>query len=84
MRIESLDLRLRGQRLTEVAVDILKREASDGRPIHYREWYSLLEAAGHHVAGKDPIANFLAHVGRAPEVERVAPRSGMYRLRAVA
>jgi hypothetical protein len=84
MRIEALDLRLRGQRLTEVAVEILAREQEPGIPIHYKDWYRLLTAAGHNIAGKDPIANFLAHVTRAPEVERVAPRSGMYRLRVVA
>src|SRR2546421_6479722 len=53
MRIESLDLRLRGQRLTEVAVDILQREVGAGTPIHYKQWYALLQAAGHHIAGKD-------------------------------
>lgn len=81
LRLESLNLRLRGQRLQEVAVEILSDKFGAGKPIHYREWYDLLRAAGHEVGGKDPLANFLAHVARAPEVESVSPRSGLYRLR---
>lgn len=80
LRIESLNIRLRGQRLQEVAIDILLRERGPGKPIHYREWYELLRAAGHQVAGKDPLGNFLVHIGRTPRVERVAPRSGLYQL----
>jgi hypothetical protein len=67
-----------------VAVEILSGDRGRGAPIHYKEWYELLRAAGYQVAGKDSVANFLAHLTRAPEVERVAPRSGLYRLRAVA
>jgi hypothetical protein len=83
LRIETLNLRLRGQRLLEVALKILTRERGAGVTIHYKEWYELLRAAGHEVSGKDPVGNFLAHIARAPEVERVSPRSGLYRLRAV-
>lgn len=79
LRIESLNTRLRGQRLLEVAIQVLHARESD-QPIHYREWYELLRAAGHEIAGKDPLGNFLAHIARAPQVERVAPRSGIYRL----
>jgi hypothetical protein len=80
LRIESLNLRLRGQRLQDVAVEILSRERGPGVVIHYKDWYELLRAAGHEVGGKDPVANFLAHIARAPGVERVSPRSGLYRL----
>ena len=83
LRIETLNLRLRGQRLLEVALEVLNRERGAGVTIHYKEWYELLRAAGHEVSGKDPLGNFLAHIARAPEVERVSPRSGLYRLRAV-
>jgi hypothetical protein len=84
LQLESLNQRLRGQRLQDVAVEILSRDRDQGASIHYREWYELLRAAGYQVAGKDPVANFLAHVTRAPGVERVAPRTGLYRLRAAA
>lgn len=81
LRIEHLDRRLRGQRLREVAVEVLARERGFEEPVHYRQWFALLRRAGHEVAGKDPLASFLAQVTRAPEVERVGERSGIYRLR---
>ena len=81
LRIEHLDRRLRGQRLREVAVEVLARERGFGEPVHYRQWFALLRRAGHDVAGKDPLASFLAQVSRSPEVERVGERSGIYRLR---
>lgn len=82
LRLEDLDARLRGQRLREVAVEVLRRQIGPGQPIHYRQWYDLLTAAGHKVAGRDPVATFLAQVARAPEIERVGSRSGRYRLAA--
>lgn len=82
LRIEHLDRRLGGQRLREVAVELLAREHGFGEPVHYRQWFALLRRAGHEVAGKDPLASFLAQVSRAPAVERVGERSGIYRLRA--
>ena len=81
MRIEHLDRRLGGQRLREVAVDVLARDCGFGEPVHYRQWFALLRNAGHEVAGKDPLASFLAQVSRAPEVERIGERTGIYRLR---
>lgn len=73
---------LRGQRLREIAVDLLRREKGIGTIVHYRDWYALLGDAGLRVAGKDPLATFLTQVARAPGVESVKPRSGLYRLRA--
>ena len=81
LRIEHLDRRLGGQRLREVAVEVLARERGFGEPVHYRQWFALLRKAGHDVAGKDPLASFLAQVSRAPEVERIGARTGIYRLR---
>lgn len=81
LRIEDLNRRLRGQRLQEVAVEILNREVGPDRPVHYREWYDLVRAAGYGVAGKDPLATFLAQVSRAPTVESAGRRSGRYLLR---
>jgi hypothetical protein len=82
LQIEQLDRTLRGRRLAEVAVAILRRERRPGQPIHYREWFALLTAAGFTASGKDPLASFLAQVSRTPEVEAVGDRSGRYRLRA--
>ncbi len=80
LRLEDLDPRLKGQRLREVAVEILSREVGPGRPIHYKQWYGLLNAAGHKVGGRDPLATFLAQVHRAPNVKSVGRRSGRFQL----
>jgi hypothetical protein len=80
LRIEDLDARLRGQRLREVAIEILRREIGPGQPIHYKQWYGLLTSAGYRVAGRDPVATFLAQVHRAEDVERIGARTGRYRL----
>ena len=80
LRIEELSPRLRGQRLREVAVEVLKAEWGANRAIHYRAWYELLVAQGHKVGGKDPVATFLAQVHRAPGVVSVGRRSGKYLL----
>ena len=80
MRLEDLDERLRGQRLREVAVEVLRREVGPGAPIHYRNWYQLLIAAGHRVGGRNPIATFLAQVHRCDQVERMGERTGRFRL----
>jgi hypothetical protein len=82
MRIEQLDHRLRGRRLLEVAVELLASHAGSGVPIHYRAWFALVQSEGHQVGGKDPLATFLAQVNRAPQVEPVGHRSGLYQLRA--
>lgn len=73
---------LRGRRLREVAVQILRQRRAPGEVVHYREWYALLTDAGVRVAGKDPLATFLTQVSQAPEVKSVRPRSGLYRLAA--
>jgi len=72
---------LRGQRLREVALEILRQKKGDGSVVHYKEWYELLLEVGLRVAGKDPLATFLTQIARAPGVESVRPRSGLYRLR---
>ena len=73
---------LRGQRLRDVAIQILKSHKGESTAVHYKEWYELVVHQGHRVAGKDPVATFLTQVSRAPEVESVGRRSGLYRLRA--
>ncbi len=84
LQLDDLDPRLRGQRLEAVALEMLRRAEDPTEPIHYREWFAMLRARGHLVAGKDPLASFLAQINRSPAVERVGQRTGMYRLRAVA
>ena len=84
LRIDDLSPRLRGQRLQEVALEILRKRWGADRQIHYREWYDLVQAEGHKIGGKDPVATFLAQVHRAPGIERLGRRTGRYQLRAVA
>lgn len=72
---------LRGRKLQEVAVQLLRERRRPGTTVHYREWYGLIVDAGIRVAGKDPLATFLTQISRADAVESVRPRSGLYRLR---
>lgn len=82
LSLDTLHGELRGQRLQEIAVELLRQKKGTGSVVHYREWYSLLLEAGLRVAGKDPLATFLTQIARAPDVESIRPRSGLYRLRA--
>lgn len=75
------DGELRGQKLQEIAVEILRNQRAVGSVVHYKEWYALLLEAGLRAGGRDPIATFLTQIARAPGVESVRPRSGLYRLR---
>lgn len=79
--LDELDGRLRGQRLRDVAVKVLRDKHQVGEPIHYRAWFDLVRQQGYAVAGKDPVATFLAQVSRAKEVEPLGRRSGLYLLR---
>src|SRR4051794_24867304 len=68
---------LRGPDIREVAVKLL---VDNGREaMHYRQWYELLERAGHEIAGKDPVAVFLTQLRRSPAVRR-GVRAGTYEL----
>ena len=82
--IEDLGGALRGIRLREVAVNVLQKHHRPGDEVHYRDWYTLVAGEGVAVAGKDPLATFLAQVSRADAVEAVGRRTGRYRLLAVA
>lgn len=81
MRLERLDRELRGRRLREVAVDVL-RHRGNGDAVHYREWFGLLRAEGWEIRGRDPLNTFLTELGRTDGVERVGQRTGLYRLAA--
>jgi hypothetical protein len=80
LSLESANRELRGQRLQDIAVEVLRAKRGDGSVVHYREWYGLVTDAGVRVAGKDPLATFLTQISRSPSVESVRPRSGLYRL----
>jgi hypothetical protein len=75
---------LRGERLREVALEVLQRLSTSGDPIHYRIWFEALVQAGFRVSGRDPLAAFLTQITRIDKVESVGRRSGLYRLRAAA
>jgi hypothetical protein len=75
---------LRGERLREVALDVLKRLAASGDPVHYRSWFEALLESGYRVLGRDPLAVFLTQITRIDKVESVGRRSGLYRLRLAA
>lgn len=81
LAIEDLGEELRGQRLREIAVQVLRARHGIGAEIHYTEWLGLVEREGVRVGGKNPTATFLTQIKKAPEVECVRPRSGRYRLR---
>jgi len=78
LRLEQLDSRLGGQRLQEIAVQVLAEKNPGGEPIHYKDWYRLLREAGYVVSGKDPQATFLSSVSRSPHVRSVGKRTGLY------
>jgi hypothetical protein len=78
LQIEDLSGRLRGQRLQEVALQVLRAERRAGIEIHYREWFDLVQAKGHRIGGRDPLATFLEQIHRAPGVMSCGKRSGRY------
>jgi hypothetical protein len=80
LRIDDLSPRLRGQRLQEVAVEVLQTQWGTEHDIHYREWFDLVQAEGYRIGGKDPLATFLSQIHRANAVEGMGHRSGRYRL----
>jgi len=78
LRLEQLDSRLGGQRLQEIAVQVLEDKHPKGEAIHYKQWYSLLREAGFVIGGKDPQATFLASIRRSSQVRSIGRRSGLY------
>jgi hypothetical protein len=75
---------LRGERLREVALEVLRRLSTSGDPVHYRIWFGALVDSGFRVSGRDPLATFLTQITRMDRVESVGRRSGLYRLRIAA
>lgn len=75
---------LRGERLREVALQVLHRLSASGDAIHYRIWFDALVQSGYRILGRDPLATFLTQITRIEQVESVGRRSGLYRLRLAA
>jgi hypothetical protein len=81
LALEANHEELRGQRLREIAVELLRQRCGAEAEIHYLDWLALLEAEGIRVGGKSRTATFLTQIRKAGEVESVRPRSGIYRLK---
>jgi hypothetical protein len=84
LSIAELHDELRGQRLREVAAQVLWQHFREGDVVHYKQWFDLVVADGHRIGGKNPAATFLTQVARVSTVERTGPRSGLYRLKSAA
>jgi len=67
---------LSGAGIRAVAVPLLIRKHGSS-PIHYRDWYSLMQQEGYSAAGKRPDAVFLNQVSRSPLI-RTTTKSGYY------
>lgn len=70
---------LKGAAIRQAAIEVLMRGAHGAGPIHYKQWFALLDQSGRPVAGKDPLAVFLTQISRSPLVRRTT-RSGVYEL----
>lgn len=84
LAIYAISEELRGERLREVALDVLRRLTASGDPVHYRVWFEALVESGYRVSGRDPLATFLTQITRIKNVQSVGRRSGLYRLRIAA
>ena len=84
MAICEVSEELRGERLREVALDVLREMSTSSDPVHYRVWFDALVESGYRVRGRNPLATFLTHIRRMERVVPVGRRSGLYRLRTAA
>jgi hypothetical protein len=81
LSITQLTPELRGERLREVAADIVFRHFGPGDPpFHYKQWLELVVAEGHRVGGKNQSATFLTQVAHVDGVVRVGRRTGLYQV----
>ncbi|MBV9309776.1 MAG: hypothetical protein JOZ73_03035 [Solirubrobacterales bacterium] len=81
LAMSEINEELRGERLREVALQVLQRLSASGDPVHYRIWFDALVQSGYRILGRDPLATFLTQITRIEHVEGVGRRSGLYRLR---
>jgi hypothetical protein len=70
---------LTGAAIRRAAIEVLAAREQGPGAIHYKDWFALLEQAGHQVAGKDPLAVFLTQLARSPLVRR-STQAGVYEL----
>jgi hypothetical protein len=80
LSIVNLSDELRGERLRDVAAQVIWRHFRAGDVVHYKQWLELVVSDGHRIGGKNPTATFLTQVARVDSVERVGKRSGLYKL----
>jgi hypothetical protein len=80
LSIVSLSEEIRGERLRDIAAQVIWRHHRAGDVVHYKEWLQLVVADGHRIGGKNATATFLTQVARVDSVERVGRRSGLYKL----
>lgn len=80
LSIVALSHELRGERLRDIATDVIWRHFRAGEIVHYKQWFDLVVADGYRIGGKNPAATFLTQVARVESVERVGRRSGLYKL----
>ena len=84
LSLSDLSDQLRGERLREVAADVLWRNFHAGDVVHYKQWQECVVSEGYRIGGKNPTATFLTQVARVESVERIGRRSGLYKLTATA
>ena len=81
LSITELTPELRGERLREVAAEIVFRHFNPGDPpFHYKKWLDLVVSEGHRIGGKNQAATFLTQVARVEGIERVGRRTGLYQV----
>jgi hypothetical protein len=80
LSIVQLSDQLRGERLRDVAGEVVWRHFRAGDVVHYKQWFDLVVADGYRIGGKNPAATFLTQVARVESVKRVGRRSGLYEL----
>lgn len=82
LSITTLTAELRGERLRQVAADIVFKHFQPGTDFHYKEWFDLVVAEGYRVGGKNASATFLTQVARIEGIEKIGRRTGRYRIAA--
>src|SRR3954447_7207147 len=59
LSLVQLSDQLRGDRLREIAAEVLWRHRQAGDVVHYKQWIELVVADGYQIGGKNPAATFL-------------------------
>lgn len=80
LSISTLTAELRGERLREVAAQVVFRHFRPHEQFHYKQWLELVVAEGYRIGGKNPAATFLTQVAQVDGVVRVGRRTGIYQI----